>query len=469
MTLPTTPQPGHCADFSRAELLRATMASAMPGAGLPSIDRGMPVPAGTGLTRRSFVTRTSGLALAVFGAGALSPRLFEEGIATASAAVSRDGRILVSIFCSGGLDSMSLLAPVGDPQYAALRPNLAVAPSGASADVFTQDDRLHWHPRASALRDLHRAGKVTVIPAVGYASPNQSHFTSRHFWELGELSTTGRVGWLGRFLDQHGSADNPLQGLSLNQTLAPSLAPASAPVAAVASPRDYSLALRDVWDHNLRSRVQDGLAALGRLPTTDPQLAMARRTASNIVSLRESLAILDGAAPATVPYPSADGFPGQLSALAEMIDVGLPLRCVALDANGGYDTHDDQAGSLPGNIELLSGSLAAFQADLEARGLGDRVLVHVWSEFGRRARENGTGTDHGAAGLSLVIGTQARGELVGEFPGLGSAGLDASGNLRATTDFRGVYCSLLEQWFGVGADGIIPGAGGFGRPSLVRV
>jgi uncharacterized protein (DUF1501 family) len=95
------------------------------------------------------------------------------------------------------------------------------------------------------------------------------------------------------------------------------------------------------------------------------------------------------------------------------------------------------------------------------------VLVHVWSEFGRRAAENGSaGTDHGAAGVSLLIGTRTRGTMVGEWPGL--AQLDSNGNLRENVDFRGVYCSLLEQWLGSDAAAVIPGAGRFARYQLVR-
>ena len=110
--------------------------------------------------------------------------------------------------------------------------------------------------------------------------------------------------------------------------------------------------------------------------------------------------------------------------------------------------------------------MAAFQADLEARGIADRVLVHVWSEFGRRPEANGSGTDHGAGGASLVMGTQAKGTMVGEFPGLTT--LDGQSNLRHTTDFRAVYKGLTEQWLGVSADGIVPGASGFTAPQLVR-
>jgi uncharacterized protein (DUF1501 family) len=446
----------HCDDYSKAQA----------GRGLRGIEPGMPVPAGTGLSRRSFLARSSGLALSVFGGTMLSRLALEEGIAAAAGSSSP---VLVSIFMSGGFDAMSMLAPIGDSRYASLRPNIGMAPSGDSADVFSEDDRLHWHPSAAPLRDLHRAGKVSVMPAIGYKDPNQSHFTSRHYWEVGEVNPFGRVGWLGRYLDHHGADDNPLQGLSLDYTLAPALAAGSKPVAAVSSPENFSLDARDVWDSTLRTRLIEGLRSQGGLATDDPELGTARRAATQTVGLRGELAPLQGTdAPwqTAVPYPSENGFARRLAVLAEMLALGLPLKVVALDANGGYDTHENQNGSLPGELAEFSQSLAAFQADLEARGLADRVLVNVWSEFGRRPEENGSGTDHGAAGLSMVIGSRAKGTMVGSFPGL--ANLDEDDNLRYTTDFRAVYCSLLEQWLKVDANGIIPGASSFARPVLVR-
>jgi uncharacterized protein (DUF1501 family) len=447
----------HCNDFSRAQA----------GRGLRGIEPGMPTPAGTGLSRRSFLARGSGLALSVFGGSMLSQMAFEEGIARAQTGPAAP--VLVSIFLSGGIDSLSLLAPIGDSRYSQLRPNLRVNPSGNTADVFTEDNRLHWHPSAAPLRDLHLAGKVSVMPAIGYGDPNQSHFTSRHYWEVGEVNPFGRTGWLGRYLDKYGDDDNPLQGLSLDWNLAPALASSKVPVAAVSSPEYFSLGARDVWDGALRTRLIDALRAQGTLATDDPELKGARTAARQTVGLRGQLAELQGTdAPwqTAVAYPSEDGFPRRLAVLAEMLDMGLPMKVVAIDANGGYDTHDNQQGTLPNDLALFSQSLAAFQADLEARGLADRVLINVWSEFGRRPQENGSGTDHGAAGIGFVIGTQAKGTMVGEFPGLTT--LDRDANLRHTTDFRAVYCSLLEQWMGVDAAGLIPSASSFGRPVLVR-
>jgi uncharacterized protein (DUF1501 family) len=170
-----------------------------------------------------------------------------------------------------------------------------------------------------------------------------------------------------------------------------------------------------------------------------------------------------------VAYPkSNDAFPRRLAGLAAMLAAGLPVRVVALTAPGHYDTHSDQVSALSKGLQLTSDSLLAFQRDLEARGIADRVLVHVWSEFGRRGAENGTGgTDHGAAGVGFLIGTRAKAKMVGEFPGL-KDGLDGDGNVIATADFRAVYASLLEQWLGTDAGAVIPNAGSFGRPVLVR-
>ena len=456
----------HCDDFSRAELLRQTFASA--GRGLPGIERGMPAPAGTGLSRRSFLARAGSMALAVYGAGALGSARFEAGIASAAAAAGPADPVLVSVFLPGGLDALSLLVPAGDPRYGALRPTLAIKPAGA--DRFAGDDRLYWAPEAAPLRDLHARGRLTVIPAIGSADPNQSHFTSRHFWEVGALDARSRVGWLGRYLDLHGSPDNPLQGLSLDSTLSPALAPQDVPVAAVGEPQDYDLWTPGLWDPRLVAVMPRALGELGALPTADPGLAGARREAARTAALRDQLGPLqDKKFPfgSSAAYPDSDPFPRRLAALAEMLSLGFPVRCVAVTANGGYDTHDDQAGSLPRDLALLCRSLAAFQAYHEARGVADRVLVHVWSEFGRRAKENGGGTDHGAGGVSLVMGTRASGETVGEFPGLGPAGLDAGGNLRATVDFRAVYASLAEQWLGVDGADVVPDAAKLARHRLV--
>jgi uncharacterized protein (DUF1501 family) len=398
--------------------------------------------------------------LAVYGASRLGTGAFEEGIAEAAA--TGDGKVLVSVFMAGGVDSLSVLAPVDDDRYRSLRPTLRLLPGEGTA--FGEDPGLMWAPQAAGLRTLHAEGKVGVLPAVGYAGPDQSHFTSQHYWEVGALDVHARHGWMGRFLDQHGTATNPLQGLSLGWSLAPALAAAANPVAAVNRIDEFGMWTPGVYD-GVDDLMFDTIGRLGRLPTDDPQRRVARTVAAQVDEIRTALGPYQDGIQAPVDYPAGE-FGERLKGVAAGIAGGLPVRCVAVDAPGAYDTHSAQLQTFGDDLRETSDGLLAFQRDLEARGIADRVLVHVWSEFGRRPQQNGDGTDHGAAGIGFVIGSRARGTMVGEFPGL--ATLDAQDNLRSTSDFRSVYASLLEQWFGVDAAPLIPGASGLGRYQLVR-
>jgi uncharacterized protein (DUF1501 family) len=452
-----------CDDFTRAQALRRAAAGA--GRVVAVRDPRAPVPAGTGLDRRQFLLRGAGVVLSLYGATRLDIAALEEGIASAAPA----DRVLVSVFMAGGVDSISVLAPVGDPHYRRLRPKLALG--DAEGTSFPEDGRLRWHPSAAGLATLHAEGKASVMPAIGYDHPDQSHFNSRHFYEVGALQPKLATGWLGRYLDRVGRTDNPLQGLALSGELAPALATAKMPVSAISSPGDYDFWAPGVWGE-VESWMMDAFQSIGQAHAGSSDAAM--RTAGGVAvqsaRLRQQLLPFGGKQiQSPVQYPADDdsGFSERLAALAAMLAGGLPLRCVALNAPGDYDTHDSQPVDLAQNLKNASDALLAFQRDLEVRGLADRVLVQVWSEFGRRGEENGSdGTDHGAAGLGMLIGTHARGQMVGEYPGLEH--LDEDGNLRATSDFRGIYCGLLEQWMGHDAGAVIPEAARFARPPLVK-
>ncbi len=440
---------------------------ARAASGLPPIEPGMPEPAGTGLSRRSLLLRGAGLGLAVYGAGQLAKLpLFETGIAQAQTV--GPGTVLLNVFLDGGVDSLSVLAPVEDPTYRRLRPKLAVR----DGRVFTEDPRLRWHPSVNALADLHAEGKVSVLPAVGYAGADQSHFTSRHFWEVGALDPHLRTGWLGRVLDRVGTPDNPLQGVSLDGQLAPSLATAVNPVAAINKPEDVGFWTPGAWGA-AEDLAVPAFTGIGRslVGSADPAVAQAARAAAFAGGVRDALAPLgiDGkpAYTSAVPYPqSADAFPKRLAGFAAMLAAGLPIRAAAVRAPGAWDTHANQEDVLPQNLKLTCASLLALQRDLEARGLADRGLTLGGSDFGRRAAENGSGTDHGAAGIGFLIGSRAAGRMIGEFPGLEK--LDQDGNLRATSDFRGLYGALCGDWFGVDPAAILPDARGIGKPVILK-
>jgi uncharacterized protein (DUF1501 family) len=445
--------------------------AAEAGRGLPVIEPGMPLPAGTGLDRRTFLARSTGLLLSVYGAARVGFPGFAEGIARAASDAAPGQRVLVTVFLDGGADSLSMLFPAEDDRYRRLRPRLAL-PSSAGTP-FRDDDRLRWHPALEGLARLHGEGKVAVAPAIGYSDADQSHFTSRHYWEVGSTHANTRTGWLGRYLDAVGAPDNPLQGLSLDGSLAPSLASTRVPVAAIDGPGRYDFWTHGVWG-DVQERLLEAIGTVGAAASGDPALIAAGDVARQSDTLRRQLAPFapeDGEGrgfTSPVQYPKADdAFPERMAGLAAMLAAGLPLRCVAVTAPGAYDTHDSQPQELADGLRLTFDTLLAFQRDLETRGLADRVLVHVWSEFGRRVRENGSnGTDHGAAGAGFVIGAHVRGGLIGEFPGL-EHGQDGEGNLRATSDFRGLYAAILEQWLETEAAAVIPDAASFARPSLL--
>lgn len=471
-------RPATCCDgFTRSEAMRAALAGGQDGrpGGPREWDSRMPVPAGAGIDRRRFLLGAAGGLVSVYGAGRLGigGRALSEGIAQAASGQGPASPVLVSIFLAGGIDALSVLAPTEDPAYLKLRPTLAVAPSAAIP--FTEDRTLSWGPAAAAFAKLHDAGRMTVFPGIGYTDPDMSHFTSRHYWEVGAADTRLVTGWMGRYLDIVGTPTNPLQGLSLDGQMNPTLATARNPVAAIDRPEGFSLWLNDVWG-DVFSLTLDSAASLGdaQRRARDPALAQVAEAASEVGTVRRALAPFRNAdgkpaytSPVTYPQSGQTDFPQRLAGLAAMISAGLPLRCVALTPETQFDTHASQAATLNTGLPIIAEAIAAFQADVEARGIADRVLVHVWSEFGRRAQENGShGTDHGAAGLSMLIGTRSTGAMVGEWPGLTS--LDANGNQRENVDFRGVYCSLLEQWFHQDAAAVIPDAGRFARYRLIK-
>jgi uncharacterized protein (DUF1501 family) len=465
------PQNTHraCQEFNRARLLREAAASA--GNGLPSIEPGMPTPAGTGLDRRQFILRSGAFMLTIYGAMHLNPMGLGEAIA--SAAAGPQDPVLVSVYLEGGADSLSLLAPVEDPIYRKLRPTLALPADGGTP--FADDPRLRWNPVADSLRILHEENKLSVAPSIGYDHPDQSHFTSRHYWEVGSLDTRVQTGWLGRYLDVVGSPDNPLQGLSLDYSLSPSLAPVKAPVAAISQPSSYRFDHQNVWGEISETMV-NSLGSLGTANSKakDPAVRRAAAASAQSMKLRQQLApfAVDDDQKITalqppVEYPKDGGdFPERMQALAAMLAIGLPLRCVAVPATGGYDTHDDQKSDFEKNIKMTADTLLAFQRDLEKRGLQDRVLIEVWSEFGRRPEENGSaGTDHGAAGSAMLIGSRVKRQLLGEFTGL--AQLDEDDNMRPSLDYRALHGAILDQWFGFDAARIIPGVRNFQLPSIL--
>jgi uncharacterized protein (DUF1501 family) len=470
----------HCQNYARSRPSNY----AVPGAGLPTIEPGMPTPAGTGLTRRSVMLRSLGLGIGVYGAQAITN---SEAVEAAINDALAEHKVVVSVFFDGGWDALSVLAPFGsdhkhEARAAALRPGLSgeAAIPRAQSKLFQFDHSLSWHPSASALSDLVDSPNVgvAVAPAVGYPDANQSHFTSRHFWEVGALDVGGTTGWMGRYLDRVGRADVPIQGISMGGYLSPAQATNNVPVSAVYDIANYSYWYPHVWGP-AEDLATKNLRALGRTATSDPQLATSRMVTDASFQLVDDLASVQSAAqPADGLYgANPDGIAKQLRDVARLLDTrvgnaALPIRCISINAQGGYDTHSNETESFGADLKANCDAIKAFWTDLKNRGEDDRVLMLVWSEFGRRPEENGSGgCDHGAAGAAFVIGKNVRDGLIGEFPGLQASGSTNSGltgddNLRHTSDFRSIEAAILEQWLDTDAAAILPSVGGLPRPAL---
>ncbi len=423
------------------------------------------------LTRRQVLAGGLGATLSVYAAQAMPfARILEA--AEAQAAAAPNAPVLVSVFLPGGCDLLDTLVPAGQyGRYADLRTEGRVADPLALGSTG-----LGLHPAlgtgtGGGIKGLFDAGKIGFLPGIDYANPDLSHFHSRHFWETGLITEADAPGWLGRWLDRHGSADNPLQGLSASFSLSPVLRSTAAPVAAVASPGDAQFWIRGVWGRPQNAAFDAWRAISARRPSAPGPAAAWRgaRLAQQVGDRLAPYAERDGADPLAppVPYPRESEFATRLSRLAALISKPLGVRVATVDADGDFDTHDNQPAELARSLGDVSAALSAFQADLEARGVADRVLTVVWSEFGRRPEGNESkGTDHGAGGVAWVQGTRAAGGILTDYPSL--TALDREDNLAVTVDFRRVYASLLEGWLGTGADEVIPRAGAFGRLALVR-
>ncbi|MEA2427725.1 MAG: hypothetical protein QOF37_1353 [Thermoleophilaceae bacterium] len=418
------------------------------------------------LTRRQLVGRGVAAGLTIYAAKAMNvARVFEA--AEAAYAQAPTAPVLVSVFLPGGCDLLDTLVPLDQfGTYADLRPQIkqTQAPKLGSTG-------LGLHPSMASglnggVKGLFEAGKVGFMPGIDYANYDLSHFHSRHFWETGLITPKSATGWLGRLLDQTGNHDNPLQGVSMTGALAPVLRSASAPVAAVSSPDSAQF-----WIPGVYGQAMD--YAMGAWEEISSRAAATPGAAAATQTSRQAKQVADTLAPykstkngdplaGSVQYPADSDFADRLKSLAGLLAQPLGIRVAAVEAEGDFDTHDRQTEDLGTSLKMVSEGLSAFQADLESRGIADRVLTLVWSEFGRRPNQNeSNGSDHGAGGLAYVIGTKARGGILSDYPDLKR--LDRQDNLAVTLDFRRLYSSVLEQWMGTDAASVIPNAGSFGR------
>lgn len=392
------------------------------------------------LSRRQFLSRTAAGTAFVSLQGAM-PSLFAQAAALAKK-IDQNDRVLVVVELNGGNDGLNTVIPYENALYYRNRPTLGVP----KEKIVKLTDQLGFPPTMTRAAELFHQGKLAVVQGVGYPKPDRSHFRSMEIWHTASTaSSPPRTGWLGRVLDYQFQPNVELpRGLALTSVLpqaflaakvtVPATAPEDAPAADL-TPEQKLL-------RHLSSTPTEGKDALGFLRR---QAAAAYASADRI---REAAAKFKS----TAEYPGNLG--RQLRRAAEIITADLGIRLLFLSQDG-YDTHNHQATAQGQNLTELSDALAVFQQDLEEHRVADKVLVLLFSEFGRRVAENASlGTDHGAASCLFLAGTRVRGGLAGTYPSL--LKLDA-GDLIHTVDFRSVYATVLERWLGCPAEKLLGG------------
>jgi uncharacterized protein (DUF1501 family) len=359
-----------------------------------------------------------------------------------------DGRILVVVQLDGGNDGLNTVVPHGDDIYHKSRPKLALK----AKDLKPIDDHVGLHPSLDGFAKLREEGRLAIVQSVGYPNPNRSHFESMAIWHTARLSPgKEEPGWLARAIDVGHSApgsDAPAlhiapealpQALRGGRSFVPSVATADQ------LRRRLGLSKPDGADE--QRTVLDQIA--GHYGNSDNPLLqfVSRSTVISYASSARLEAVLDG--DDTVEDPDSYGLTRRLRLIARMIKAGLSTS-IYYTQLGGFDTHADQLNQHSSKLFELSRSVQSFMTEIDRSGNGDRVTVLVFSEFGRRLRENASaGTDHGTAAPVFLIGRPVQGGLHGPYPSLAHL---KDEDPEHAIDFRRIYSTVMERWLKLPAE-----------------
>jgi uncharacterized protein (DUF1501 family) len=390
--------------------------------------------------RRDFLKVSS-----LVGLGASVPT-FLARTALAAPDASKPGAkdtILVVLQLTGGNDGLNTVIPYKDDLYASYRPTIKIA----ADQVKKVNNSIGLHPAMGELAGLLDDKALCVVQGVGYPNPSQSHFRSMDIWHAASTAESLTEGWVGRALKSmnspafHVATSNESSPLALNGS------PARVP--SITSIEDFQLKMADKAG---KAVIEDAAKTGGKTGLLD----FVSKTAANTYESSRKLQEVGKNYQPKVPYP-ATGLANRLKLCAQLIDAGMGARVFYVSIDG-FDTHASQGGAQGAHANLLgevSGAVAAFYRDMAARGHKDRLLVMTFSEFGRRAKENGSkGTDHGSGAPMFLVGGKVKAGAVGEHPSLKDLEM---GNLKFGTDFRQVYAAILDKWLGVPSKDVIAG------------
>ncbi len=364
--------------------------------------------------------------------------------------IKRD-KSLVVIQLTGGNDYLNTVVPYNNGLYYDYRPVVNIP----SDQVLQIDGQVGFNPNMGAIKQLWDEGKVAIVNGIGYYNPNRSHFRSMDIWHTAEPDAIGTEGWLGRAIrDLDPAGENVLTGIHFGRGLPRALGCRGVPVASVGDLETYGL-FPDLADEMLRQYTLEAFATIyGGDKGKDAVMDYLGQTGGDALKGADILRTAPAMYSSSVEY-APDALAQNLKSMAQVLFADLGAR-IYYTTHGSYDTHSGEVPTHNMLWDQVSRSVGDFTDDLREHGRENDVAILIFTEFGRRIKDNGSGSDHGSGGAAFIIGGAVNGGMFGEYPSLKEED-QLDGDLKANNDFRGTYTSLLEQVLGLDAPPIING------------
>ncbi len=358
---------------------------------------------------------------------------------------------LIVIQLSGGNDYLNTVIPYSEGKYYDYRSTVNIPQN----KVIPIDDHYGFNPSMGPVKSLWDEGKVAIINGIGYQNPNRSHFRSMDIWHTAEPDSIGKEGWLGRAIrDIDPQGENVLTGINFGRGLPRAMACPSVSVASVGDLDTYGL-FPDVKDEELRMFTLEAFSKMyGGAAGRDPVMELLGQTGQDALQGADILRTAPAMYSSSVEY-APDSLAQNVKSISQVFHANVGAR-VLYTQHGPFDTH---AGELISHAKLwdeVAGAVGCLMDDLKEHGTENDASILIFSEFGRRIQDNGSGSDHGSGGVAFMIGGAVNGGTYGEYPSLAEAE-QIEGDLRSNNDFRSVYTGILEDWLGLDAAPIVNG------------
>ena len=359
--------------------------------------------------------------------------------------------VLVVLQLTGGNDYLNTVIPFTDPLYRDNRPAVGVA----DERILKLNDTVGLHPTMGPMKNLWDQGNLAIIHGVGYANSPRSHFRSMDIWHTCEPDKLGTEGWLGRATKEiDPNKENVVTAVSFGPSLPRALALPGVPVACVDDLDSFGL-LTGINEAEQRDKILDRFTRLYS-PTigTGAVMDYLGQTGLDSMKAADILKVAPEVYSSTVEYPDTT-IASKLKGISQVHQANLGTRVFYCD-HGSFDSHSNQVGMHDKLWIDVSQAVESFFDDLRENDAADNVIMLMFTEFGRRVHDNGSGTDHGAGGVAFLVGDAIKGGEYGEYPSLRPEHLE-QGDLVPHTDFRSVYTSIAEDWMGMDAQPLVGG------------